>query len=114
MRTLRETTEQQIAAELEAVRRAREAAINAMSEVCIDDPTFSLAHTSQTLPPMSLKRKRDDSEVEDVSGPASSAIAIVPVHSPQTRQSCVRRNSNDGHSCAWSGGCLERVGVQLR
>ncbi len=83
MRTLRETTEQQIAAELEAVRRAREAAINAMSEVCIDDPTFSLAHTSQTLPPMSLKRKRDDSEVEDVSGPASSAIAIVPVHSPK-------------------------------
>ncbi|SJL09210.1 uncharacterized protein ARMOST_12586 [Armillaria ostoyae] len=68
MRTLRETTEQQMAAELEAVRRAREAAINAMSE---------------TLPPMSLKRKRDDSEVEDVSGPASSAIATVPVHSPK-------------------------------
>ncbi|KAK0235163.1 hypothetical protein EDD85DRAFT_842102 [Armillaria nabsnona] len=68
MRTLRETTEQQMAAELEAVRRAREAAINAMSE---------------TLPPMSLKRKRDDSEVEDVSGPASSAIATVPIHSPK-------------------------------
>ncbi|KAK0199807.1 hypothetical protein DFS33DRAFT_1365184 [Desarmillaria ectypa] len=67
MRTLRETTEQQIAAELEAVRRAREAAINVMSE---------------TPPPMSLKRKRDDdSEVEDVSVPASSVIATVPVHS---------------------------------
>ncbi|KAG7440483.1 uncharacterized protein BT62DRAFT_1080852 [Guyanagaster necrorhizus] len=65
-RTLRETTEQQMAAELEAVRRAREAAINAMSE---------------TPSPMSLKRKRDESEVEDVSAPANSAIAIIPVHS---------------------------------
>ncbi|KAK0444258.1 uncharacterized protein EV420DRAFT_1574996 [Desarmillaria tabescens] len=66
MRTLRETTEQQMVAELEAVRLAREAAINAMSE---------------TPPPMSLKRKRDDSGVEDVSVPASSAITTVPVHS---------------------------------
>ncbi|KAK0475880.1 hypothetical protein IW261DRAFT_1493444 [Armillaria novae-zelandiae] len=68
IRTLREATKQQMAAELEAVRQAREAAINAMSDA---------------LAPVSLKRKRDDSEVEDVSGPASSVVATVPVHSPK-------------------------------
>lgn len=79
MRTLRENTENQMAAELEMVKAAREAALASIAAaqaqlaqlaqvrvIDVVDASGECAHTAQTpVPTASLKRKRGDGEDED-------------------------------------------------